>query len=64
MASSNQVGAGIVSMIVLILIYIGSWIYIVNQDPEFLIGSIAWSTVIVGTLTILGAMVYGASRSY
>ncbi len=46
--------------LVYLLFYIGCWIYVVNNgEVELMLGVIAWSTVIGGTLILLGGIVAG-----
>ena len=45
--------------LVYLLFYIGCWIYVVDQDSDVMLGVIAWSTVIGGTLILLGGLVAG-----
>jgi hypothetical protein len=55
-----KVGYGLVGLVFLILLYIGAWIYVVDGDDEFMMGTIAYTLVIFGTLSILIGLVTGA----
>lgn len=49
--------------LVYLLFYIGCWIYVVNSgESDLMLGVIAWSTVIGGTLILLGGIVAGFSN--
>ena len=49
----NYIGATIGFIVMLVFMYIGGFMYIINNNSDFLLGTISWSLVIGGSLLLV-----------